>query len=128
MIAQHIKTMKQVHRERSLATQREEEYLRPKLKDLSRINLLYERFQQECKPECKDNASIFVLIIVLLYCPSSFISEKIARNGVRSRIASVLGVSNSLVTKRFNDARFLIMCHPEFKTEANRVYQSIAPQ
>jgi hypothetical protein len=94
--------------------------------DCNEIPQIYEKFKKVCDPECKDNRSIFILIIVFMYNPISFSNGHISRGKIRKSIAGVLGLSNSSVSVYFSNAKSLILNHNGFRKEVERVFSLLA--
>lgn len=122
MITEKIQKILSLRQLKNIAIKNEEEFTRPMKSDLSEIPHLYQRFNEVCNPERKDNKSLFVAIVVYLYCPVSFVDNYIKRKGVRKGIAKVFGLSNCSVSVYFGNAKSLILNHRGFRKEVERVY------
>ncbi len=126
MITEKIETMRKLRHQRLMASKVEMEEARPLRTDISEIPAIYQRFLEVCDPKCKDNNSIFILLVVFMYSPVSFVSNYISGKGVRKGIAEVLGLSRSSVSVYFNNAKSLILNHHGFRKEVERVYSLMA--
>lgn len=126
MITEKIERMRKLRHQRLMASKVEMEEARPLRTDISEILLIYKRFLEVCDPKCKDNNSIFILLVVFLYSPVSFVRNHISGSGIRKGIANVMGLSCSSVSVYFNNAKSLILNHHGFRKEAERVYSLMA--
>lgn len=126
MITEKIDTMRMLRNQKIQISKKEEENVHPQKNDLSEIPAIYEKFKKVCNKNCKDNKSIFIVIVVFLYCPVSFVDNYICGKGVRKSIAKVLGLSNSSISVYFSNAKSLILNHRGFRKEVERVYNLLA--
>ena len=122
MVTEKIAQIRRLRQQRIQANRNEEEWTRPMKHDLSEIPEIYERFKEVCNPKCADNKHIFILIVVFMYSPISFADDHICRNGVRKRIAKVLGLKECSISVYFGIAKSLINNHSGFRNEVERVY------
>ena len=67
--------------------------------DIGDIGILYEKYQQVCNPEYKDNTKLFILLAFYFYDPVSLVSKRMLRGNVRKEVGKVLGISASAVNK-----------------------------
>ena len=90
--------------------------------DIGDIGILYEKYQQVCNPEYKDNTKLFILLAFYFYDPVSLVSKRMLRGNVRKEVGKVLGISGSAVTRHFADAKSLFYHHKGFRDEAERLF------
>ena len=125
-ITERIRQMRELRRNKEYAIKVEYDSTRPQKNDLKEIAVLYERFKQVAAIEYKENIKVFVLIVLFMYSPISFLKGRILRGSVRRELSLVLGISGSSVTIYFNAAKSLLFNHKGFRVEAEWIYRLLS--
>lgn len=107
----------------------ENELVRPVITNLSLIGDLYEQFQQLTADMTRWNKyskrRMFLFIVVWLYSPASFVSERLA-SGVREEITKVLNLkSRTIVSNEMHNLLFVYQTYKQFRKDTNYVFQQL---
>lgn len=107
----------------------ENELVRPVITNLSLIGDLYEQFQQLTADMNRWNKyskrRMFLFIVVWLYSPASFVSERLA-SGVREEITKVLNLkSRTIVSNEMHNLLFVYQTYKQFRKDTNYVFQQL---
>lgn len=121
-ISEHLAKIKIVKGRLEFAKLTAKSYTKPLRTDIDGIGAMYEKFKQVCDPGCKDNTKLFVLLVYYFYDPVSLVNKRMPRGNVRKEVGKVLGISRSVVSRHFADAKSLFYHHKGFRDEAERIF------
>ena len=122
MILEKIVRIKNLRHQKEQIIKEEHEAWKPSKHDLDEMAGIYAKFQQVCDPTNEDNKKIIIYILFFMYSPLSCVGRG-KRGSVRGKIAKVMGLSNSMISQHFCDAKILFVRHKGFREETERVYQ-----
>ena len=125
MITEKIDEIRNLHHKIEFAISHEVSELRPPKTNISEIPTIYDKFSKVCNPQYKENTNVFIACVILMYCPLVFIRNRVINGNVRKKIAEVVEVSPSAVTKRYGIIKSLMFNHKRFRMEVNRVYAEL---
>lgn len=126
-----IAEIKSIREQKSKLSEREKELTEPTLTDLNMIETLYGWFQEIISQKGMfglgnvTQRKKFIFIILFLYSPSTLAGGKM-KNGLRNKLAEVLGVSaQTAISDNRNNLVFSYQLYKYFRQDVDWIYGKI---
>ena len=126
-----IAEIKSIREQKSKLSEREKELTEPTLTDLNMIETLYGWFQEIISQKEMfrlgnvTQRKKFIFIILFLYSPSTLAGGKM-KNGLRNKLAEVLGVSaQTAISDNLNYLVFSYQLYKYFRQDVDWIYGEI---
>ena len=126
-----IAEIKSIREQKSKLSEREKELTEPTLTDLNMIETLYGWFQEIISQKEMfrlgnvTQRKKFIFIILFLYSPSTLAGGKM-KNGLRNKLAEVLGVSaQTAISDNRNNLVFSYQLYKYFRRDVDWIYGEI---
>ena len=123
-----IAEIKSIREQKSKLSEREKELAEPILTDLDMIGMLYRWFQEIIsQKEIFRSGNVtqrkkFIFIILLLYSPSTLAGGRM-KNGLRDKLAEVLGVNaQTTISNNRNNLVFSYQLYKYFRQDVDWIY------
>ena len=123
-----IAEIKSIREQKSKLSEREKELAEPILTDLDMIGMLYRWFQEIIsQKEIFRSGNVtqrkkFIFIILLLYSPSTLAGGRM-KNGLRDKLAEVLGVNaQTTISNNRNNLAFSYQLYKYFRQDVDWIY------
>lgn len=123
-----IAEIKSIREQKSKLSEREKELTKPILTDLDMIGMLYRWFQEIIsQKEIFRSGDVtqrkkFIFIILLLYSPSTLAGGRM-KNGLRDKLAEVLGVNaQTTISNNRNNLVFSYQLYKYFRQDVDWIY------
>lgn len=119
----YITTIENACRDTSLAIRKEHRLLIPRMTDYDLIPEIYQRFK-ELDIKSDFSRRVFILVIVSLYSPKSFVGRKL-NEGLRDRLAKLFNCERSMVSHLMRNTIFWYKNDKAYQDTVNMVLEKL---